>query len=102
MIGIFVLLFIAMFFVIRYCKNTLKITLSVIIILITFYCIVISADMNRVYSLKEPMFASQTDNHSNITIYQGLGYKVYIEKLENQIISIEMRMFDKVIAAAIT
>lgn len=57
MLGIFILLIIAMLLVIKFCKKTIKIVLSIIIVLVALYCIVISVDMNRVNSLREPIFA---------------------------------------------
>lgn len=107
MIGIFILLILAMLLVIKFCKKTLKIVLSCIIIFITIYCVMLSIDMNRVYSLKKPIFAvsSELKDYENYskTTYRGLGYKIEIDTVQNQqIISSTMYMFHKVIAAAIT
>lgn len=44
MLGIFILLIIAMLLVVKFCKKTLKIVLSIIIVLISLYCIIISVD----------------------------------------------------------
>lgn len=106
MIGIFGLLAIAMLLVVKFCKKTLKIVLSVIIILATLYTVMISIDINRVESFREPIFAmvKQEDDFSKKTImYQGLGYEVKLVKdvTNNKIIQIEMYMFDKCIAGAI-
>ena len=46
MIGFFGLLLIAMVLVVKFCKKTLKIVLSIIIILATIYSVMISIDIN--------------------------------------------------------
>lgn len=106
MLGIFILLIIAMLLVIKFCKKTTKIVLSIIIVLVTLYCIIISVDMNRVNSLREPIFAivKQEDDSSMKTIvYQGLGYEVKMIKdvTEDKTVKVEMYMFNKCIAGAI-
>ncbi len=106
MLGIFILLIIAMLLVVKFCKKTLKIVLSIIIVLVTLYCIVISVDMNRVNSFREPIFTivKQEDDFSMKTIiYQGLGYEVRMIKdvTTDKTIQIEMYMFNKCIAGAI-
>ncbi len=106
MLGIFILLIIAMLLVIKFCKKTMKIVLSTIIVLVTLYCIIISVDMNRVNSLREPIFAivKQEDDSSMKTIvYQGLGYEVKMIKdvTEDKTVKVEMYMFNKCIAGAI-
>ena len=52
MIGIFGLLLVAMVLVVKFCKKTLKILLSISIILATLYCVIISIDINRVESFR--------------------------------------------------
>ena len=106
MLGIFILLIIAMLLVVKFCKKTLKIVLSIIIILTTLYCIAISIDMNRVNSFREPIFAisSELRDYENYSkeVYKGLGYRIEIDKVENQkIISSTMYFFNKVIAGPI-
>ncbi len=106
MLGVFILLIIAMLLVLKFCKKTLKIVLSIIIVLVTLYCIVISVDMNRVNSLREPIFAvvTQEDDSSMKTIvYQGLGYEVKMIKdvTNDKTIEVEMYMFNKCIAGSI-
>lgn len=107
MIAIFILLGVSMFLVCKYCKKKiLKIGLASVIILITLYCIVLSIDMSRINSLKEPIFVVEysKQEYANFskTIYEGLGYRVEVETKENnQIISATMYMFEKVIAASI-
>ena len=106
MLGIFILLIIAMILVIKFCKKTLKIVLSITIILVTLYCIIISIDMNRVNSFREPIFAilKQEDDLSMKTIlYQGLGYEIRLVKdvTNDKIMQVEMYMFNKCIAGAI-
>lgn len=106
MLGIFVLLIIAMLLVLKFCKKTIKIVLSIIIVLVTLYCIIISVDMNRVNSLREPIFAisSELRDYENYSkeIYKGLGYRIEIDKVENQkILSSTMYFLNKVIVGAI-
>lgn len=106
MLGVFVLLIIAMLLVIKFCKKTLKIVLSIIIVLVALYCIIISADMNRVNSFREPIFAivKQEDDFSMKTIiYQRLGYEVKMIKdvTNDKTIKVEMYMFNKCIAGSI-
>ena len=106
MLGIFILLIIAVLLVVKFCNKTLKIVLSIIIILVTLYCIVISIDMNRVNSFRQPIFAivKQEDDSSMKTIvYQGLGYEVKMIKdvTNDKTIEVEMYMFNKCIAGSI-
>ena len=107
MIGIFMLLLIAMVLVVKFCKNTLKVALSIIIILATIYSVMISIDINRVESFREPIFNIGYYEETGLIEYKGLGYRTivkygYTEKNEKRIISIEMYMFNKCIAGAIT
>ena len=106
MLGIFILLIISMLVVVKVCKKSLKILLYIIIIFVTLYCVIVSVDMNRVNSFREPIFTvdKQSDNSSmETTVYQGLGYKVEMIKdvATQKMIKIEMYMFNKCIAGAI-
>ncbi|MCL2859632.1 MAG: hypothetical protein FWF46_03510 [Oscillospiraceae bacterium] len=95
------LLFLSIALVVKYCKRTLRIVLSVIIILVTLYCGMIYIDVDRVIRNEEPIFAWKTNNKSeisenvvlykefgidyrviNTTLYQGLVYKIIIEDYE--------------------
>ena len=83
-----------------------EIVLSIIIILITLYCIVISVDMNRVNSFREPIFAivkQENDLSMKTIIYQGLGYEVRMIKdvTDGKTKKVEMYMFNKCIAGSI-
>ena len=106
MIGIFGLLVIAMILVVKFCKKTLKIVLSIIIILATIYSVIIFIDINRVESFREPIFAivkQENDLTMKTIMYQGLGYEIKLVKdvTNNKIIQMEMYMFNKGIAGAI-
>ncbi len=106
MIGIFGLLVIAMILVVKFCKKTLKIVLSIIIILATIYSVIIFIDINRVESFREPIFAivkQQNDLTMKTIMFQGLGYEIKLVKdvTNNKIIQMEMYMFNKCIAGAI-
>ena len=103
MIGVFGLLAVAMLLVIKLCKKTLKKVLSIVIIIATLYSVVISVDMNRVESFREPIFNISWYEESGIIEYKGLGYRTvvkygYTENDEKKITDIEMYMFDKCIA----
>ena len=113
MIGIFVFLIIAMLLVVKYCKKILKNVLVILIILITLYCIGLSIDMNKVYSLEAPIFCYLVEDDSDgsfeglfeerTEIYYGIGYKIVNEINENNaVISSTMYIFNKVVAGAIT
>ncbi len=106
MIGIFILLIIAMLLVAKFCKKTLKIILSILIILATLYCVMLSIDINRVESFKEPIFNISWYEETGLIEYNGLGYKTivkygYNDNNEKKITSIEMYMFDKFIAGSV-
>ena len=106
MIGIFLLLLIAMFLVVKFCKKTLKIILCIMIILATLYSIVISIDINRVESFRGPIFNISCYEETGLIEYKGIGYRTivrygYTANNEKKINSIEMYMFDKCIAGAI-
>jgi len=106
MIGIFALLAVAMILVVKICKKTLKIVLSIIIILLTLYTVMVSIDINRVESFREPIFAisSELRDYGNYIneVYKGLGYRIEIERVEEQkIISSTMYFLNKVVAGAI-
>ena len=104
---IIIILIITMLSVVMYCKKKMKIILSTIIILITLYGVMLTIDMFRVYTLRKPIFVLETNNRSGVKAnkvpYQGLGYKVNIEYLEDgNIASITMYMFNRVIAGVTT
>ncbi len=106
MLGIFILLLIAMLLVVKFCKKTLKIVLAIVIVLIALYCVVISIDMNRVESFREPIFNIGYYEETGLIEYKGLGYNTVVKYGYNAddeigIISIEMYMFNKCIAGAV-
>lgn len=102
-IGVFILLFISMFLVLKFCKKKLKIFLSLIIISIILYSVMLSIEVNRVISLKTPVFAKETtsDIVDKIT-YKGLGYNIELKygpssmrSTDIRIINATMNMFNK-------
>lgn len=101
---IFILLGILMFLVVKYYnKKYLKIILSIVIIIFTLYTVIFSIDYNRVTSLKEPIFAKENGHMGSMIKYNGLGYKIGLEKdVEGNILQSKMSMFGKLIVAAIT
>lgn len=80
MVGIYGLLLLATMLIIKFCKKTLKIILGVIIALITCYCIILNIDMNMVKNCREPIFAKENGHMGSMIRYDGLGYKVGLEK----------------------
>ena len=80
MIGIYVLLLLAMILVIKFCKKALKVVLGIVIVLITIYCVILNIDMNMVKSCREPIFAKENGHMGSMIRYDGLGYKVGLEK----------------------
>ncbi len=106
MIGILGLLSMAMLLVVKFCKKTLKIVLSIIIILATLYSVIISIDINRVESFREPIFNIGWYEETGLIEYKGIGYRTivkysYTANDVKKISSIEMYMFNKCIAGAI-
>ena len=72
----------------------------------SIYSVMISIDINRVESFREPIFAvvkQENDLTTKTIMYQGLGYEVELVKdvTNNKIIQVEMYMFNKCIAGAI-
>lgn len=60
-------------------------------------------DYYRCGKLEKPVFALQTGEEGDAAVYKGLGYRVEVEKdEENNIVSVIMIMFGKVISASIT
>ncbi|MDD2435821.1 MAG: hypothetical protein PHO63_06200 [Bacilli bacterium] len=99
----FVLLGVLMFLVGRYCKKKpLKIWLATTIILATLYCILISIDINRTNSLREPIFAKENGYMGSMVKYSGLFYTIGLEKNNDTIIQSQMTMFGNTVAAAIS
>lgn len=101
---IFISLFLGMFLVQRYLKKKdLKYALEIILVLFTFYCVLLSIDINRVNTFRKPIFMWETQSCGNrCTIYQGLGYKSKIKHYNNGTIKeITLSMFGKVIAGAV-
>lgn len=95
-----------MFLVIKFCKKTIKVLLSVIIVLAAIYLAVLSVDISRVENFKEPIFIIGYYEETGLLEYKGLGYRTIVKYTftvegERKINSIEMYMFDKCIAGAI-
>lgn len=102
---VFVLLLTTMFLVTKYCKKkTLKITLAVIVTVISLYTIMFFIDFNRVNTFRKPIFMWNIQDKcgSQLSSYLGFGYKVDITYYDNNVIEkIEMYMFGKVIAGGV-
>lgn len=91
-------------------KKALKIAVITLCVLLALWFGMFIIDFARCGSLKEPIFVIAADvaaDDGGSRTYQGLGYRVEIEKhIDGQygicIDSVEMWMFGKVIAASIT
>ncbi len=90
-------------------KKCLKLLSSVVSAVLVIWLTVFVTDAVRTLNLKEPVFAitSTTDNNTSCCTYKGIGYIVEIEKnsdtdSDSLIVSAEMKMFGKVVAAVIT
>jgi len=89
-------------------NKSLKIVVSIIIILISLWVIIFFIDFMRCASFKMPIFvvAGETADDGGSGTYYGLGYKVEVKKhisadYGGQLEKIEMYMFDKFITGAI-
>jgi len=107
----FIVLLVAMFLVIKYCKNkALKIGLAVFIGLLTLYTVMFSVDYIRIVSFKKPVFvipwgADGMGEYFGQT-YRGLGYEIDMAtfKIGDRVIYTQMMMamFNRVIVVDIT
>ena len=80
----FIILLIFMFIVRKYIKKkTLKTVLTIVICLLTIWTIMFTVDINRTNSLKNPIFARENGYMGSMTRYDGLGYKIGLEKNAN-------------------
>ena len=89
-------------------KKSLKIFISVIIVLVVLWGIAFFIDYSRCGNFKEPIFVvpGVTADDGGSGTYYGLGYKVKIEKTISSefgptLVKVEMYMFDKFIIGAI-
>ena len=90
-------------------SKKIKILILIILILIFAWLIIFAVDYNRCSNMKEPVFVI-TKQENDLTLksitYQGLGYKVEVEKTVSEkcspeITKVEMYIFDKFITGAI-
>ena len=80
----FIILLTFMFIVRKYIKKkTLKTVLTIVICLLTIWTIMFTVDINRTNSLKNPIFARENGYMGSMTRYDGLGYKIGLEKNAN-------------------
>lgn len=59
-------------------KNT-KLIIVFIVVIIISYCGIVFTDMNRVKSLKKPIFATQNGYMGSMTKFDGIGYKIGLD-----------------------
>ena len=89
-------------------KKRLKIIICVILVIMIFWGIIFFIDYSRCKDFKEPVFvvAGEMVEDTCTGVYYGLGYKVEVEKTapdadEDELVKVEMYMFDKFVAGAI-
>lgn len=100
----FILLGVCMFLVGRYLKKKpLKIILIIVICLLTIWTIMFAVDINRTNSFKEPIFARENGYMGSMTRYDGLGYKIGLEKnaATGQISQSQMTILGQLVAGAV-
>lgn len=87
-----------------------KIIIGVLIVIVVIWGIIFAIDYNRCSNMKQPIFVilkQSTDFSLKTETYQGLGYKVEVQKdvtkdNKEQITKVEMYMFNKFITGAIS
>ena len=90
-------------------NKKLKITLGIISGILLLYLIIFFIDYNRCSNMQEPIFVvlkQENDLTQKSITYQGLGYRVEVEKTVSakcgpEITRVEMYIFDKFITGAI-
>lgn len=90
-------------------KKALKVIFSAVGIAVVLWLAVFSVDYARTMSLKEPIFAvppTVTADDGGSGAFRGLGYTVEVEKhldaeYGTKIVSVEMKLLGKTVAAAI-
>lgn len=89
-------------------NKSLKIMITILVLLLIMWGIIFLVDYNRVSNFKEPIFVRKSEmaNDGGSYIGYGLGYRVEVKKcitVENGIETekIEMYIFNKVVAGAI-
>ncbi|MGI6329773.1 MAG: hypothetical protein ACOXZR_02815 [Bacilli bacterium] len=105
LIGVFLILIISLFLVMKNLKRMWGKLITLGIILLVFYLGMLFLEVNRVYSLKKPLFvfSSQSYQYNDYSkvVYKGFGYKVEVKMIEKQkIISSELYLLKKKIAVS--
>ena len=90
-------------------KKRTKIIIGVFAAVLALWLTMFSVDCNRCASLKAPIFAVEKTSRNKVTDYVGLGYTAQTEKgkaaepgRDDVIIRSELRLFGKVVSAAIS
>lgn len=90
-------------------KKRTKITIGIFVAVLALWLTLFSIDCNQCASLKPPRFAVEKTSESNMIEYVGLGYSAMVEKGKGAepdkgdvIIRSELRLFGKVVSAAIS
>ena len=90
-------------------KKGTKIIIGIFVVVIALWFTMFSVDYNRCANLKVPVFAVEKTSRNKVIDYVGLGYTAQIEKgkgaepdRDDIIIRSELRVFGKVVSAAIS
>lgn len=60
-------------------NKKIKIILGIVISVVVLYCGIVFIDMNRVKSLKKPIFAIENGYMGSMIKFDGLGYKIGLD-----------------------
>ena len=89
-------------------KKGTKIIIGVFAAVLALWLTMFSVDCNRCASLKAPVFAIEKTSRNKVIDYVGLGYTSQVEKGKNAepgrddvVIRSELRLFGKIVSAAI-
>lgn len=84
-------------------KKTQKSVLLIIVCLLTMWTTMFAIDIHRTNVFKEPIFATENGNIGSMIRYNGLGYKIGLEKntATNQILQSQMTILGQVVAGGI-
>lgn len=90
-------------------KKRTKITIGIVTVVFALWLTMFSVDYTRCGRLKQPLFAVEKTSENSMIEYVGPGYTAMVEKGKNAeperedvIIRSELRLFGKVVSAAIS
>ena len=100
----FIILGLFMFLVRNHIKTKiLKNILLIVISLLTIWTLIFSIDIKQTNSFKEPVFARENGNMGSMIRYDGLGYKIGLEKdaKTGHILYSQMTIFGQLVAGGV-